>query len=685
MNMFPGPRESSNSWLPVLGRALAVITVIGSILWLYLDKPPRERRIRDLDRALASHAVGRLNASGRRRLQEVVGEMLKALDIPAQAAVDEPFRGDRLNIYTTSTAAAVVTGCGPGNALYDPGLDAIFIDEEFFNFEGYREIYNASAYGSVVSFNENLVFPEIYLRFVILHELGHRQLHRGIGGYRPHVTQLTPQRLRALEREADRFAVTGMKTFYAFDKAHPAGFVGPPLKDAVGLSDFFDSDVSPAAQVYIDLVGTLFLMANAELYLGTPYSPFFESPSHPTFLDRARGAIDAVLENKDLAPKLQANFLFLRESLGREALVGNEPFTEVIVPEPVNDVSFDDSEVLIASVGNRRVFGVSGEALNFKGGSSGRQVLRSAPKTPTGPSSGSEPNRGFWTRPDHHSLLIDSEGAVWEFFGARMVPSALSLPSGLTTRGCFHLLTPPQPTEKAVVTACDAAFTQWLVSFRNDRRTAERSEPDILRDLTQRLGHPLGGFEISALGENDLYLALNDTAKEKHLIGSARLSVSSLQVEEAITFKSEKPLSPDHASDRVWPFLIAEGDGHDRHFLLAGRDVRGPSVTAWELFAEKLPKPVSDQSLLVRQVPPQVTPDLIADFDPFVEKTWMLTPTKSLVYLANDSLYLFDAARAQFQIVFHPAFEGIDVRLGRQGRWAVFMRGGSRLFLFKSP
>ena len=120
-----------------------------------------------------------------------------------------------------------------------------------------------------------------------------------------------------------------MKTFYAFDKAHAAGFVGPPLKEAVGLSDFFDSDVSPMAQVYIDLVGTLFLMANADLYLGTPYSPFFESPSHPTFLDRARGAIDAMLENKDLVPKLQANFFFLRESLGREALVGNEPFTEV--------------------------------------------------------------------------------------------------------------------------------------------------------------------------------------------------------------------------------------------------------------------------------------------------------------------------------------------------------------------
>jgi hypothetical protein len=72
---------------------------------------------------------------------------------------DEPYQNNRLNIYTTSSAAMNVTKCGPGNARYDPVLDSIFIDEQFFDEKGYRQIYEASAYGSVVDFNKYLIFP----------------------------------------------------------------------------------------------------------------------------------------------------------------------------------------------------------------------------------------------------------------------------------------------------------------------------------------------------------------------------------------------------------------------------------------------------------------------------------------------------------------------------------------------
>jgi hypothetical protein len=61
-----------------------------------------------------------------------------------------------------------------------------------------------------------------------------------------------------------------------------------------------------------------------------------------------------------------------------------------------------------------------------------------------------------------------------------------------------------------------------------------------------------------------------------------------------------------------------------------------------------------------------------------------LTPTISLISVANDSLYLFDARRGAIDVAFHPIFEGMDVRVGRDGRWAVFLRGGSRAFIFDS-
>jgi len=60
-------------------------------------------------------------------------------------------------------------------------LDTIFIDEQFFSTDGFRNIVDASGlHRRGGDFREDLEFPKIYTRFVLLHELGHRQLHRHV-------------------------------------------------------------------------------------------------------------------------------------------------------------------------------------------------------------------------------------------------------------------------------------------------------------------------------------------------------------------------------------------------------------------------------------------------------------------------------------------------------------------------
>jgi hypothetical protein len=666
-------------------RVAAAVMILGVIVWLYVAGPPKDETIKKLNRALTSHSVGRINDVKRNALESTIREMVQALELPIEVAVDRPYQTNRLNIYTTSAAAANTTRCGPGNARYDPALDSIFIDEQFFDGKGYRQIYEASAYGSVVGFNEDLTFPDIFVRFILLHELGHRQLHRRVSGYLPHISEDSSEQLRNREREADRFAVAGMKKFYAFDKEHKGGLVGPPLREAVGLSEAFDHDIDPSEQVYVDLVGTLFLMANATLYLRTPYSPFFESDSHPTFLDRAQGAIEAVLENQSLEPKLKANFLFLRASLRREATVARLSFTEVISPAPVNDVSFGPDEVLIASIGNSQLFRVRNSELQRRAQPGAHTLVYAEPRGTANQPSGPEPNKGFWSRPNASIALIDAEGDVWNYVDGRRVPASLPLPASLTTHDCFHLLTPPQPTDKAIALACDKGFIHWVISVGNAEKITARKQTDILRELTGRLGRPVGDAQPLAFDDDGLYLALTGLGTEKErLIGIARLSPSSLVIDKAILFRGDDILGKDNASDQVWPLLTSRAAGHQRQFILSSKNVQEPSMAAWELFPQATPRMVARQSLLVSEVPPQVTPDLIADFDPYVAKTWWLTPTKSLIYLANDSLYLFDENAMRFEVVFHPTFEGIDVRLGQGSRWAVFMRGGSRVFLFDS-
>jgi hypothetical protein len=94
------------------------------------------------------------------------------------------------------------------------------------------------------------------------------------------------------------------------------------------------------------------------------------------------------------------------------------------------------------------------------------------------------------------------------------------------------------------------------------------------------------------------------------------------------------------------------------------------------------PQLIKSQNFFVNEIRAQASGDLIANFDPAVGGVWWLSPTKSLAYYDSDSVYLFDFSSGDFRVVFHPTFEGIEIRIGSGGRWALFMRGGSRIFEF---
>jgi hypothetical protein len=655
--------------------ALGVV-VLALIAWLTFERSANSSRIVALNRALASHVVGRISSAQKARLQKTLDEMLEALDVHERAAVDEPYARWRLNVYSTSPAAAAVTACGAGNALYDPLLDAIFIDEQFFSDVGYRRIYEQSSYASLVSFKEDLSFPEVYLRFALLHELGHRQLHRQLKNYRPHVSGGESEALRRLEREADQFAVAGLRKFYALDKKGKGGLVGDPLREAVGLSEFFDPDIDPQTHAYVDLVGAFFMMANFNLYLDTPYSPFFESVSHPTFLNRARGAIDALFELRELSPKFRANFALLRESLKREESVATQPFVEILCPMPVNDVGFDVDGIRIISIGNAQMFRATNAT--SEDARAHRVLVAKEVGARRGAIKNGLPNGGFWTRLDGISTVVDADGDVWRYAAGEWQPGKLALPVPLSTTKCFRLKTPPQPTNLALAIGCDDAESEWFSSFRRDALTAARRHSDIATDLTARLNRKIDDFDVSAVDADSVYLALEDRTAKPRLIGSARLRLTSLQVEDATLFRGEPSLFERGGDNRVWPMLISKSGT----FVLGAAPRRDLLETAFSISASDDPRPVAEYEFLVHRVAQHASPDLIADFDPYLLATWSLTPDESLAYWANDSLIRFSAARHRIDVVFHPTFEGVEVRIGRGGEFAVFMRGGSRVFIF---
>jgi hypothetical protein len=497
--------EADQAMTPIHVRIFAGLCILGLVTWLALSSSGKERRIAALNEALASNRIGKIDENERRSVEQVIDEMLRANNIQASVAVNKQFDPRRLNIYVTSSSAEAVTRCGAGNALYDAELDAIFIDEQFFSRDGFRSIVEASSYSAVLGFRDDLEFPKVYARFVLLHELGHRQLHR----YRPRGRRdlnAGSAEVDNIERQADRFAVQAMEKFYAYDREH-LRLVSQPLIDLIGGSSFFGPNVSPETQVYVDLAGTLFVMSVFNFYLNTPYSPFFTDRLHPSFLDRAQGAIDAILERPALNQQLRGNLRSLRASLTRTMRIGQLPFKEILVPAPISDVAFGSDRLLILGLQNDRLFEVPNTGLTRHDTDGSTRVITAKvlwTETQTGTT---DRNGAFWARPDGTLLQVDGEGEVWEFKASARAPRSLRLPAPFTTRSCFRIALPPQPTEYAIASVCDEAGVSWLLVLRNDELLAMRSHSDILAEIGQKFGRPLKDFEIVAIDNENLHLA----------------------------------------------------------------------------------------------------------------------------------------------------------------------------------
>lgn len=655
-------------------RRLAAVLFVAVLAGLLaLSQSPKTRRAAALDQALAEGLIGRVDKVQEERLRNTITLMIEALGLDVTIAIDEKFDSSKLKVYTTSAGAEAITGCGPGNAKYDPELDAIFIDESFFQVDGFRHIFEASSYGAVLGFREDPVFPEVFLRFVLMHELGHRALHRNIAASGAGTT--------SREIEADNFALDGLRKFYALDRTRGSGLVQPPLIELVGGSALVREDLSPEEQVYVDLAGALFIMSVWNLYLGTPYSPFYHDAEHPTFLDRTATALKALRGRDDIGAELRSNLAFLSASVERESAVGGRTFTEVLTSAPISDVGFSTSGLMVLTVGNQQLLRVSNYSLVQ---STINRLVRSEVVADLPPSTELGANLGFWNLLDGQAIWVDWEGDAWSYAGERRSPHDFGLPKGVSTRSCFEMVLPPQPSAHAIATVCDRDGKILLLSLKDGRYVAQRE----LQEFATAANLPKGEqyeVEIASIDHAAVLLAISTRTKNE-LVARVTLSIASLEVLETVQFVGlAGVINPLGGSERAWPLITQQVGTERKDFILArAPGTNDPIFATWRIGTSGVPVTNAIREFLVNQVGRSVAPDLIADFEPYHVNTWWLTSTRSLSYFANDSIYTVDTFTGTIEIAFHPVFEGTSIRIGIGGRWAVFLRGGSRVFVFDS-
>jgi hypothetical protein len=268
-------------------RVAIAFPLVGLLAWFWFDTAPAQRRREGIVRHLQDGSIGTLTAAERERFNRVL------MFAVARVAINKPIRVNvapaigSLNVYTTTPAAEETTQCGSGNAVYDSALDAIFVDVSLVRIDVLEPARN-TIWGATLGFHD------VYLCLIILHELGHRELHRHTlwsfdipGAARDRAT------LRR-EKEADTFAV---QHFAALSPANLSALLGPNSVQPVLWINVDPSKVAPDQIALYNLAASMRLMTTIAAAWESPYSAFYSNETHPLFVDRALGILEPALES----------------------------------------------------------------------------------------------------------------------------------------------------------------------------------------------------------------------------------------------------------------------------------------------------------------------------------------------------------------------------------------------------
>ncbi len=246
--------------------ACAATSVLGWLVWdqLYENNSWRDAQfIREVALELPAQVHEQL-VHELRRVTNSVGS-----ELPIR--INAPYQQNALNIYITRSSAAHLTGCRPGDARYDASRDIVLIDEgvvwPLATSVGFASIHVRPTMG-----NNRENSPKVWLHFALLHELGHRSLHRSL------LARLTAHP-RSLEDEADTFAFSGLERLAADGEYDSAAAV-----NVLRVSHELDGVDRSAAE----MAALVQQMSVTLLFGGSHFSPYHSDVSHAAFVARFR-------------------------------------------------------------------------------------------------------------------------------------------------------------------------------------------------------------------------------------------------------------------------------------------------------------------------------------------------------------------------------------------------------------
>lgn len=319
---------------------VAVPLLIGLLLFPY-------DRVKELNSRLSkSEKALRIDPS----FEERVLWIAKYSGVDKPVKVNQRINQNCLNVVVVNSSMKPLTRCERGNAIYNPALDAIFIDEYLVKpidlpFLGPSE--EASTQESRTM--EEYDFIPSTLNFIIAHELGHRKLRHKSSAFFPIDWLRVRKKDVGEEVAADRIACETLSKAYLADDVPT--FVCE--RNALGIVGLFWQLTPANDRAATDLIGAIKALTITALFSSSPYSPFRIDKSHPSLLQRTTDAINRVQNSSDV---LKNHLQVTDEEIRRINMIEQCSLREVRAPGPIEKLEFDNG---VCKVTTGRIPGLS--------------------------------------------------------------------------------------------------------------------------------------------------------------------------------------------------------------------------------------------------------------------------------------------------------------------------------------
>src|SRR5579871_6309301 len=458
-------------------RGLIFVAIALLIAWLVWSPSSDDKRIDRINAALTNGSIGHLDRDNEEKLRKTVEWLFAAAGFPGSVTVDKPYSKQAssqgiLQVFVTTPETSSFTSCGPGNAVYDAALDAIFIDKEIVIPTDWQKLLaTPDGRGGLdipLGLND-APWLWVYARFVILHEMGHRKLHRHAATSFDVRSSGASDVLRKMEGEADEFAVARMNDAYPIASKFGVVAVEQNTGDTINYS------VKPSMpipdQVQASLVEMAQAVASGRLALPSTTPLFRDDYAHPSYLDRAQGLVRESLRRTDINPDLRLYSQYVDNSFVRLQEARRSGMIEVTADEPIGGIIFDERGMIVV---------LSGVLYRVPYSELEKLLEENKPISldAAGADKFSDPLQGFqdhgeklvgyWSSLGIGTLLLWSNGV--ESVIAPDFKSATSRPAVAGASLTFEsVVTPPQPSDDAVALAADSSNKARVTVFHKDK------------------------------------------------------------------------------------------------------------------------------------------------------------------------------------------------------------------------